>query len=102
MADSVQSQNLSACKLLAAQIELVWAAGFFDGEGNCRFRLDKIETNRNKSRAYGAFVLQIGQTQREVLDRFHAAVGCGKVYGPYTKQNGSKNPTTYYAFHAIA
>ena len=94
MADSTQSQNLSDRN----PIELAWAAGFFDGEGNARFRMSARPPQR--SRAYGTFTIQIAQIGREVLDRFEAAVGIGKVYGPYTKKNGSQSQITYFSYSA--
>lgn len=57
-------------KYSVEQLELSWAAGFFDGEGNTRL---------NKK----TLVLQISQIERAVLDRFCSAVGLGKVYGAY-------------------
>ena len=97
MADSTQSQNVFACNPLAT--ELAWAAGFFDGEGNCRLRVDK-QRNERRSRIYGTLVVQIGQTDRDVLDRFHKAVGVGSVCGPYTKTHTKgRPPTIYFAFH---
>lgn len=54
-------------------IELAWAAGLFDGEGSSYYN----ESSRS---------LQIRISQNydpEVLERFRAAVGVGKVYGPY-------------------
>jgi hypothetical protein len=53
--------------------ELAWAAGFFDGEGSTSLRQIKG--------GYSGLTLDIGQKDREVLDRFQAAVGgLGKVY----------------------
>lgn len=54
--------------------ELAWAAGFFDGEGH---------TQLTKQ---GYVSLKVAQTgdERECLERFRAAVGCGRIYGPYT------------------
>lgn len=59
------------------QKELAWAAGFFDGEGYtaCLFR--------QKGRGTAYIATTIGQVDRQVLDRFQAAVGVGKVRGPY-------------------
>jgi hypothetical protein len=95
MADSTQSQNPHSCN----PIELAWSAGFFDGEGNMRWRENK-EYRSQRSRAYGTFTLQIGQIDRAVLERFMAAVGCGKINGPYVRKNGSHKDTTYYQFSA--
>lgn len=51
--------------------ELAWAAGFFDGEGSVFLSAKKQPR------------LNIGQNDRAVLDRFLAAVGVGRVNGPY-------------------
>lgn len=59
--------------------ELAWAAGLFDGEGH-------------SSPRYGATRIyqrvDVGQKNREVLDRFAAAVGVGKVSGPHVNAKG--------------
>ena len=66
--------------------ELAWAAGFFDGEGSVRAKWNMKGPRRN--RAIHAIV---GQREREPLDRFQAAVGVGKVYGPsYTQTRDGK------------
>ena len=61
--------------------ELAWAAGFWDGEGNFNATLPK----GNK-----AYILQAKVTQihRDTLERFQAAVGLGKIYGPYSTKSG--------------
>lgn len=59
--------------------ELYWAAGFYDGEGHFQLRTQK--------RRYHYPAIVIGQKDREVLDRFQAAIGVGKVYGPYNGSN---------------
>ena len=71
--------------------ELAWAAGFVDGEGHFGLHLSQGK----KSRPYGAITLNVAQKDRQVLDRFQAALGVGKVYGPYS--HGAK-PTKYFAF----
>lgn len=97
MADLFQTQITPVCN--PDPLELAWAAGFFDGEGNCRMRIDK-KTDERRTRIYGTLVVQIGQTDREVLDRFLNAVGVGTVNGPYTKiHTKGRPPTTYYTFH---
>lgn len=59
-----------------ADIELAWAAGFFDGEGS--FHAHASHKTNPK------LAISISQKDREVLDRFHAAVsGIGGVNGPY-------------------
>lgn len=64
------------------QLELAWAAGFYDGEGSTVFLL-----NQNS----GRISVEIAQIDRRVLDRFQKAVGLGKVYGPYTKKSATGN-----------
>jgi len=58
------------------ELELAWAAGFFDGEG-CTAKKRASGTNSNQ------IILSVSQKHREVLDRFMAAVGRGVVCGPY-------------------
>lgn len=69
--------------------ELAWAAGFFDGEGNAYFKNG------------GSFALQAAQVHREPLDRFRAAVGTGKVYGPYKARAGNRQPYYSYAVSGL-
>lgn len=58
-------------------LELAWAAGFFDGEG-CTAKRFKRRTGTAQP------YLTIGQSNREVLDRFRRAVGgFGSILGPY-------------------
>lgn len=64
--------------------ELAWAAGFFDGEG-C--------TSLSRNRQYKLLAMNIGQVDRQPLERFVAAVGINKrILGPYKK--GKNKP--YY------
>lgn len=67
------------------EIELAWAAGFFDGEG-C-FHVRKQGGNQ-----YGS--VKISQADPEVLERFRSAVGIGHIYGPYTSKT---KPMWYYS-----
>jgi hypothetical protein len=61
----------------AAQLELAWAAGFFDGEG-CTF-LANIAKGR-----FSYAGITIKQVVAENLERFKAAVGgLGNINGPY-------------------
>jgi hypothetical protein len=68
--------------------ELAWAAGLFDGEGCVRFR--------RGARGRG-LTCSVGQKDREVLDRFHRAVGVGSIYherrsdGIYVWQVGARD-----------
>jgi len=61
---------------ITKKCELAWAAGFFDGEG-CT-RVNRV-TNKYDYK-YDILSIQITQKDREVLDRFQAAVGVGRIY----------------------
>ncbi len=57
--------------------EIIWAAGFFDGEGGIAVRVAPAKHLR-------VLAIRISQSNRQVLDRFHKAVlGLGEVRGPY-------------------
>ena len=84
--------------------ELAWAAGFFDGEGHVgasvgRFRA-RTEWGRRRETVRRDVYLVVGQVERQVLDRFRRAVGCGAVSGPYIHpvmaKRGNEQPR--YAF----
>lgn len=55
--------------------QTAWAAGLFEGEGFINFRPG------NGDKLYVR--LGIRMTDRDVLDRFCAIVGVGKIYGPF-------------------
>jgi len=78
-------------------LELVWAAGFYDGEG-C------TKVNRQSSQ-YGttwtSVHIEINQVDRYVLDRFQRAVGVGAVKGPYKKLAPNHRPQFSYRCGAI-
>ena len=66
---------------MSEEIELAWAAGFFDGEG-CTYWV--------KAGGIVIGVAQVGTEKPEVLIRFQAAVGgIGKIYGPYKNTKGN-------------
>ena len=66
--------------------ELAWAAGLFDGEGH----IGTTSTNSPH--------LDVGQTDRRVLDRFRDAVGFGRVLGPAQKRSHEK-PVWHYRLY---
>lgn len=75
-----------------SEIELAWAAGFFDGEGCFK----GARTNGISDTKYGR--VSISQKDPEVLYRFKSAVGgLGSVNGPYGKNGDSHCPMWYYA-----
>ena len=69
---------------------VAWAAGLFDGEGCFHFTTSR----RRRTDAHGqpkiehSIQTRITQKDREVLDRFQAAIGLGHVYGPYRSTEG--------------
>lgn len=71
--------------------ELAWAAGFFDGEGYIHTSHRK-RNNIAQRRVYSTFAVDVRQVDRRVLDRFQAAVGVGKVRGPYKQTNPNAKP----------
>lgn len=76
--------------ILDNETELAWAAGFFDGEGH-------ISAKSNRQGPWLQLKLTIGQTDRQVLDRFQKAVGLGRVYGPYPTLKPEWNPIYEYS-----
>ena len=67
-------------------LELAWAAGFFDGEGcSC--------IQRRQGGKYLGIALQISQCNIENLERFLAAVDQGTIRGPYIGRNPNSNPS---------
>ena len=69
--------------------ELAWYAGLVDGEGT-------FGIQRQKGRRSEIPHIQAGQVDRRVLDRFRAAVGVGKVYGPYAPRHPGHSLYCYY------
>lgn len=77
------------------QLEIAWAAGFFDGEGHVR--VSKRSTYRTVSgehRTYNhncAPVIQLAQNEKSLLTRFNKSVdGKGRISGPY-QTKGTNN-----------
>lgn len=56
---------------------VAWAAGLFEGEGF-------ISATEKTAR------VGIHMTDRDILERFREAVGCGTVYGPYDRGSNRK------------
>jgi hypothetical protein len=68
--------------------ELAWAAGLYDGEGSCGC-YGRSDGKKRKA-SYWHLRLHVAQHyDPEVLHRFVAAVGVGKVYGPYEERKYS-------------
>ena len=60
------------------QVELIWAAGFFDGEGCASV----LKADRDK---YAYARLSLSQKNRIPIERFQNAVGYGKIYKSKTR-----------------
>lgn len=70
---------------MASPVEVAWAAGVFEGEGSIGL------ANRGETRSPTP-VLRMNMTDRDVLERFYAIVGFGKVYGPYQYGTAKRKP----------
>ena len=57
---------------LVGEMELAWAAGFFDGEG-------WTGTYQAEGKQSVDLRMHVTQTDKDVLERFRVAVGCGMV-----------------------
>ena len=74
------------------QPELIWAAGFFDGEGStCVGRGDGTKRHPPQLR------IAIQQTELEPLERFQRAVDAGTLRGPYDRRRRSTH-RPYYSY----
>ena len=73
----------------AEEQALAWAAGLFDGEGST-----ELYTRRTPGRTWFALRSRVSQCDAQgapaVLQRFQAAVGCGRIDGP-TSGEGYEN-----------
>ncbi|MEE8607818.1 MAG: LAGLIDADG family homing endonuclease [Nitrospiraceae bacterium] len=63
---------------MSTDLELAWAAGFFDGDGCIHIRWSK----NKQLRLGGQWILQVTMTQiyQEVIEEFQRIVGGGKLY----------------------
>lgn len=73
-----------------SNLGLMWAAGFFDGEGWIGAGVTK--------RSDRWIALTIRQNNREVLDRFQQEVGVGKVYGPSARSYNRLSSQPYFEY----
>lgn len=74
--------------------ELAWAAGFFDGEGTIT---RQVRRNRSGERVKRTDLrVSIMQCDPRPLERFAAAVGVGKVFGPYERKRGRQERPFWY------
>ncbi len=79
---------------LKRMCDLAWAAGFFEGEGCVHLKKERRPNHGRKE----VPVIQLNNTDKDVLERFIQIVGYGRLLGPYTKK---KQPTNkpYYTWY---
>ena len=70
--------------------ELAWAAGLWDGEGSCGYYGQRSDGRKRSASQWNLRVTVNQNHDPEVLHRFCAAVGIGKVYGPYSHPTGGE------------
>jgi hypothetical protein len=85
------------------EVELAWAAGFFDGEGHTR--VSKRSTYVTKDGIHRTYnhnvnpVVQMSQTDKCLLDRFYAAVGNrGTISGPFKQKKGGGRWSDFWCY----
>lgn len=72
-------------------IEIAWAGGFMEGEGS-------IGAQRRAS-GHVNLIAQAAQADPEPLERLRAALGCGRIYGPYKQsRSGIRSVQDRYAW----
>jgi hypothetical protein len=80
--------------LSPVNIELAWAAGFFDGEGG--FYINKGDQSKRQK-----WTLQTSIKQVDIrpLERFQRAVGVGNINGPYDSHSKTEPPYNRQLIH---
>lgn len=69
---------------MSSEAETAWAAGIFEGEGTICPKRGKGNDHR-----YWAAVIM---TDQDVLERYAAIIGLGRLYGPYQPTNPKAQP----------
>lgn len=74
--------------------EIAWAAGLFEGEGCFGVYHRKKGTKQ--------VLVKLGSTDRDVVERFHAIVGCGAVHQPRVDSRPNRKAVhTWVVYEAI-
>lgn len=60
------------------RLNILWAAGLYEGEGSI-----SLSTHKQGTKRYKYPVIDVGSTDRDVLEEFARIVGAGRIYGPY-------------------
>jgi hypothetical protein len=79
---------------LLKDLDVKWAAGFFEGEGYAGF---KSFYNKIWGRYYPRLTISISQVHKEPLEAFRDIFSVGVVRGPYGPYTTTKQ--AYYAYH---
>lgn len=78
--------------------ELIWAAGFFDGEGNVTATRTNVGVRQDGSpKASISPRAQLGHVRLEPIKRFHEAVGVGNLMGPYADHRANHSAVYKWA-----
>lgn len=85
------------------ELELAWAAGFFDGEGHISARRVKLKPREDGIQRYGRRLqFRINQIDTAVLERFRTAVGYGTIYVLSRKRKPNHSDIFCYAVNGSA
>lgn len=84
------------------QLELSWAAGFYDGEGTIWYKKPVRTGERSSRGGRGQLRISIQQTDPEVLERFRDAVHVGRVTGPWVRKTPTASPFWQYEAHRFS
>lgn len=91
------TSQLSHCQQLLHAVSIVimesvaWAAGLFEGEGCLTTREQRPRNTENKYPKRPPYpTLTLVSTDKDVVERFHRAVGVGLIHGPYWYNNSTK------------
>lgn len=88
---------------MRTDVELAWAAGLFDGEGHISARRVKVKPREDGVERYGRRLqFRITQKYPEVLERFKASVGLGKIYKQERTHHGAYGPIYTYVIYGRA
>ena len=80
--------------VIERDLDIKWAAGFFEGEGYAGF---KNFYNKTWKRYYPRLTVSVVQSHKEPLDAFRDIIGYGEVRGPYGPY--STNRKAFYSYH---
>lgn len=80
-ADNGGQGNQKQAERMTTDLDIAWAAGFFDGEGSISIRFGKMGVSREYGRRTYTLFLRASQVDRAPLDKFVRIFECGNVGG---------------------